>query len=232
MRLWASDSKRVIDTARYFAAGLFGISSDWVRNDIAEVDVIPESSDRGSDTLTPGDTCLRYIEDTDFGHDYGRNMLARFQNAYIPPIARRLVDEEGNQAVGGFTNLEVYSMQEMCGFETLARGSSPWCDVFTSRDWDHFEYARDLIHFYRAGPGNKYAGAMGWLWLNATSHLLEAGPDVGTMFISLYVCHFCSRFCLLTIKQCTRRRYCAHVDRTQHLRRPKIPTSSPSHSYS
>lgn len=194
MRLWASDSKRVVDTARYFAAGLLGISSDWNGNDIAEVDVIPESVDRGSDTLTPGDTCLRYIEDTEFGHDYGRNMLVRFQNVYIPPIARRLVDEEGNQAVGGFTNLEVYSMQEMCGFETLARGSSPWCDVFTSRDWDHFEYARDLIHFYRAGPGNAYAGAMGWLWLNATSHLVEAGPTVGTMFISLYVCPFYSRF--------------------------------------
>lgn len=22
-------------------------------------------------------------------------------------------------------------MQEMCGFETTARGSSPWCDIFT-----------------------------------------------------------------------------------------------------
>lgn len=187
MRLWASDSKRVIDTAKYFAAGLFGINVDWERNDIAEVDVIPETMDRGSDTLTPGDTCLRYIEDTVFGHDYGRNMLARFQNAYIPPIARRLIDEEENQAVGAFTNLEIYSMQEMCGFETLARGSSPWCEVFTSQDWDHFEYARDLIHFYRAGPGNTYAGAMGWLWLNATSHLLMAGTDVGTMFLSLYV---------------------------------------------
>ncbi|KAE8551591.1 hypothetical protein EYB25_005481 [Talaromyces marneffei] len=184
MRLWASDSKRVIDTARYFAAGLFGISIDWERNDIAEVDVIPETLDRGTDTLTPGGTCVRYIEDVVHGHDHGRNMLAEFQTAYIPPIARRLIDEEMNQVVGEFTTLEIYAMQEMCGFETLARGSSPWCGVFTSRDWDHFEYARDLIHFYRAGPGNRYAGAMGWLWLNATSHLLEAGPDLGTMFFS------------------------------------------------
>ncbi|EED15369.1 acid phosphatase, putative [Talaromyces stipitatus ATCC 10500] len=181
-RLWASDSKRVIDTARYFAAGLFGI--DWEKDDKAEVEVIPETMDRYTDTLTPGDTCLQYIEDTVLGHDCGRNMLEKFQNAYIPPIARRLIDEEGNEAVGEFTNLEIYSMQETCGFETLVRGTSPWCDVFTSRDWDHFEYARDLIHFYRAGPGNPYAGAMGWLWLNATSTLLEIGPKVGKMFFS------------------------------------------------
>lgn len=185
-KLWASDSKRVIDSAKYFTAGLFGI--DWETNGKAELEVIPETLDRHTDTLTPGDTCVRYIEDTVLGHDFGRNMLEKFQEAYIPPIAYRLVDGEGNLAVGNFTNLEIYSMQEMCGFETIARGSSPWCDVFTNRDWYHFEYARDIIHFYRAGPGNKYAGAMGWLWLNATAQLLKAGPAEGTTFFHLYVC--------------------------------------------
>jgi acid phosphatase len=111
-RFWASDSKRVIDTARYFAVGLFGIN--WETDGSAELEVIPETLDRHTDTLTPGDTCIRYIEDTILGHDYGRNMLERFQNAYIPPIAHRLVDQEGNQGVGNLSSLEVYSMQEMC----------------------------------------------------------------------------------------------------------------------
>ncbi len=78
-------------------------------------------------------------------------------------------------------------MQEMCGFETLARGSSPWCDVFTHEDWLNFEYARDVIHYYRAGPGNRFGAPMGWLWLNATASLLEKGPDAGKLFFSLYV---------------------------------------------
>lgn len=181
--LWASDSERVIESARYFAAGLFGL--DWGDSGRAALEIIPETLDRRADTLTPGDTCLRYLEDTITGHDMGVNMLGVFQEAYIPPIAKRLIEDQDNRELGYFSNLEVYSMQEMCGFETIARGSSPWCDVFTRADWENFEYARDLIHYYRAGPGNPYAGAMGWLWLNATSSLLRSGPDAGTMFFSL-----------------------------------------------
>ncbi|KAJ5092519.1 hypothetical protein NUU61_007389 [Penicillium alfredii] len=181
-RLWASDSGRVIDTARYFASGLFGL--DWERSKKAELQIIPETAEQGADTLTPGDTCHKYLEDTEHGHDYGVNMLARFQEAYIPAIAERLTHQEGNAGLGRLTNLEVFSMQEMCGFETMVRGSSPWCDVFTEYDWHHFEYARDLIHYYRAGPGNPYAGAMGWLWLNATTALLRSGPKAGAFFLS------------------------------------------------
>ncbi|KAE8387504.1 histidine phosphatase superfamily [Aspergillus alliaceus] len=181
-RLWASDCDRVIESAQHFASGLFGLN--WEKNGKAALEIIPETFDRRANTLTPGDTCLKYIEDPAKGHDNGANMLALFQGAYIPTVANRLINDEQNSALGYLTNLEVYAMQEMCGFETLARGSSPWCDVFTREDWENFEYARDLIHYYRAGPGNPYAGVMGWLWLNATTALLRSGPQAGTMFFS------------------------------------------------
>jgi acid phosphatase len=47
-----------------------------------------------------------------------------------------------------------------------------------------FEYARDVQHYYRAGPGNPYAASLGYLWLNATTNLLRQGPDVGPLFLS------------------------------------------------
>ena len=119
-------------------------------------------------------------------------MLSRFHEAYIPAIAERLRSKEQNPNIK-FSNVDIFSMQEMCGFETIVRGSSPWCDVFSEDDWDAFEYARDVIHYYRAGPGTPYAGTMGWLWLNATTHLLQQGPDAGTMFFSLYVVLFALR---------------------------------------
>lgn len=175
----------MIETAQHFASGFFGL--DWAKTEKAALEIIPETLERGADTLTPGDTCPKYIEDPAKGHDNGVNMLALFQDVYIPAIAERLINDENNSALGYLTNLEVYGMQEMCGFETLSRGSSPWCDIFTHDDWENFEYARDLIHYYRAGPGNPYAGAMGWLWLNATTGLLRSGPEAGTMFFSLWV---------------------------------------------
>lgn len=181
-RFWASDSMRVIETARYFASGLFGL--DWEKDGTAELQIIPETLDRRADTLTPGDTCLKYIDDTVEGHDQGVNMLSRFLEAYIPAIAERLSSKEQNPNIN-FSNVNIFSMQEMCGFETTVRGSSPWCEVFSEEDWDSFEYARDVIHYYRAGPGTPYAGAMGWLWMNATANLLRQGPEAGTLFFSL-----------------------------------------------
>ncbi|CAG8322361.1 unnamed protein product [Penicillium nalgiovense] len=180
-RLWASDSSRVIDTARHFASGFFGL--DWESSGKAQLQVIPESFERGADTLTPGDTCLKYLEDTILGHDNGMEMLAQFQETYIPAIASRLIHED-NIGLNNLSNDDVYGMQEMCGFETMVRGTSPWCEVFTEQDWYNFEYARDLLLYYRAGPGNPYAGAMGWLWLNATTGLLHDGPIAGSMFLS------------------------------------------------
>ncbi|KAI1944376.1 hypothetical protein LOZ12_004235 [Ophidiomyces ophidiicola] len=179
IRFWASDCKRVIDSARYFASGMFGWN--WETGNLADLEIIPETADRAADTLTPGDTCINYLDDPEHGHDKGINMLARFQEAYIPPISIRIMKDNPNIK---FTNSEVYSMHEMCGFETMTRGSSPWCDVFTREDWDHFEYARDLLHYYRAGPGNPYAAAMGWLWLNKTAELLLQSSNTGNMFLS------------------------------------------------
>lgn len=179
---WASGSKRVIETAKYFGAGFFGI--DW--QDVASLHVIPETPERGGDTLTPGKTCRNFAANVDaYGHDYGIRMLYEWRHTYLPPIIERLAKHNPDTL---FSEAEVYSMQELCGFETIAKGSSQWCDVFTHDEWKSFEYARDLLHYYRAGPGNPYSRAMGWLWLNATAGLLRQGPEeAGSMFFSLWV---------------------------------------------
>lgn len=175
---WASGSHRVIETARYFATGFFGM--DWDRN---RLHVIPETSDLGGDTLTPGDTCKNYVENINpYGHDYGYRKLKRFQTTYLPTIAARLSSQ--NPGIK-FTLAEIYIMQEICGFETLAKGNSPWCTIFTHDEWLSFEYARDLLHYYRSGPGNAYGAVMGMLYLNATTTLLQAGAqDSGSLFFS------------------------------------------------
>lgn len=181
---WASGSTRVEESARYFGHGFFGLPRQ--RHTCGHLELIPETPGRGADTLTPGDTCLNYANDVDdYGHGYGARMLANFQSTYIPPIAARFARENPNMP---FSTEEVYTMQEICGFETIATGSSPWCNAFTHEEWESFEYARDLLHYYRSGPGNPYGATMGWLWLNATTTLLRS-PDRlrSPFFFSLYV---------------------------------------------
>lgn len=177
-RLWASDSQRVIDTARYFSTGFFGL--DWTNK--TSLEVISEGSELGADTLTPGDTCPRYLEDEEEGWAKGWKSMHKYRATYFPSVRQRLSKQNPGLEL---SDDELYAMQEMCGFETTVRGSSHWCDVFTRDEFLHFEYARDLHHYYRAGPGTKYGAPMGWLWLNATTNLMLQGPDAGPVFFSL-----------------------------------------------
>ena len=133
-----------METAQYFVSGLLGL--EWRAR--ARLHIIPETSDLGADTLTPGDTCRKYLEDGEHGHDYGAFMLSKFRSTYLGPIKRRFRQQNPDIV---FSDEEIYTMQEMCGFETLVRGSSKWCEAFTRQEWDNFEYARDVIHYYRAG---------------------------------------------------------------------------------
>jgi acid phosphatase len=175
-RFWTCSSPRDIETAQHFANGFFG--PDWGSNNLADLEIIPETASRGADTLTPGDTCLNYIADKVNGHDKGYAKLAAWQEVFTAPVAQRLAADVGGLDL---SPLDVYSMMELCGFETLVRGSSPWCDVFTREEWLDFEYGRDLLHFYRAGPGNEFSRVMGWLWLNATAELLTTTTDMAIM---------------------------------------------------
>ncbi|GAB7345496.1 hypothetical protein MBLNU457_3816t1 [Dothideomycetes sp. NU457] len=177
-QFWASGSERVEETARYFAAGFYGIN--W--QDMASLRVVPETPDLGGDTLTPGVTCKEYRDSTnDEGHDKGYRKLDDFKSTYLPAIAERFHDQNPDIQ---FSETDIFTMQEMCGFELLATGQSPWCDVFSHEEWLSFEYARDVLHFYRAGAGNKYGPTMGTLYLNATKNLLKQGPEFGPLFFS------------------------------------------------
>ena len=178
---WASDSSRVIDTAKYFGAGFFGIG-----NPAASLQVIPETPERGGDTLTPGRSCLNYRNGVDpHGHAYGYRMMDAIRSTYEPAIVARLAEQNPHFLLA---EEEIFTMQLICGFETIAKGSSPWCSAFSAEEWESFEYARDVIHYYRSGPGNPYGAVMGWLWLNATANLLAQGSEeAGPLFLSLYL---------------------------------------------
>lgn len=175
---WAADSPRVVDTARYFAAGFYGL--DW-KDDMANLHVVPETDDLGADTLTTGTTCTAYKSDPDGGRQKGLAKLEEWQNTYLPPTIQRF--EEQNPGLN-LSIQEAWTMQELCGFEVLARGNSPWCELFNHTEWESFAYARSLLHYYRSGPGNKYSAARAFPFINATTNLLSSGPFAGTLFFS------------------------------------------------
>lgn len=66
-------------------------------------------------------------------------------------------------------------MQLLCGYETVVRGVSPFCDlkVFTPNEWLGFEYTNDIRYHYSGGYGSPVSAAIGFPWVNATFNTLR-----------------------------------------------------------
>lgn len=139
---------------------------------------IPESKAEGADSLTPYKGCPKYSS------SYGSEQSSQYKEKYTKPIIERFK----NLAPGlNFTADDIVGMQELCGYETVIRGSSPFCnlDVFTPDDFLNFEYMNDIQYFYNAGYANPISGVLGFPWVNATSNLLlqeESKQDIYASF--------------------------------------------------
>ena len=76
--------------------------------------------------------------------------------------------------------------QELCGYETVIRGSSLFCslDLFSRNDWLAFEYMNDIQYFYNTGYGNEISGVLGFPWLNASASILLGDSSSQDLYVS------------------------------------------------
>lgn len=139
---------------------------------------IPEGKNESADSLTPYSSCPAYSSSR------GSDQSQAYAKIYTAPIIARFQSE----APGfNFTADDIIGMQELCGYETVIRGESPFCDlsVFTPNEWLSFEYMNDLMYFQNTGYGNEVSGVIGFPWLNATTGLLfedQADQDIYVSF--------------------------------------------------
>ena len=112
---------------------------------------IGESKKAGADSLTPYKGCSASVLLTAVTrHLYVRPSSSivyiltnkPFGKVYTKPIIARLNAEARSF---NFTQDDITSMSELCGYETLIRGSSSFCSpkLFNSDEWLGFEYAND-----------------------------------------------------------------------------------------
>lgn len=159
-QVWTSSASRTLQSAKALARGL-------EKDDSSSIDVrsIYESKEAGADSLTPYKACPAYSSSA------GSDEADEFTDKYTKPIVARL-----KQAAPGFnfTAKDIFGMQQLCGYETVIRGKSPFCtlDLFTPDDWLAWEYAEDVRYHYNVGYGSNVAGYNGLPWLKATGELL------------------------------------------------------------
>ncbi|KAK7756255.1 hypothetical protein SLS62_001850 [Diatrype stigma] len=172
-RIWTSSAERTFESARALVRG-FETGEDQVR-----VVSVYESEEAGADSLTPYKSCPAYSGAA--GSDQSAVHLEKF----AAPVVARL---NALAPSFNFTANDVYGMMELCGYETVIRGSSPFCDLdlFSPDDWLGWEYTADIQYHYNVGYGSEVSGPVGLPWLNATANLL-LDDDEGEGKEDLYV---------------------------------------------
>jgi hypothetical protein len=171
-KVWSSTAERTTASANSFIEGLVSNSSG---TQLVEVE---EGENDSADSLTPYSNCPGYSSSR------GSDQSQMYAKIYTKPIIARLNDEA---PAFNFTSNDIIGMQEMCGYETVIRGSSPFCDLslFTANEWLGFEYTNDLMYFQNTGYGNELSGVIGLPWLNASANLLlgdSADQDIYASF--------------------------------------------------
>ncbi|RKK86439.1 hypothetical protein BFJ68_g17152 [Fusarium oxysporum] len=121
---------RMLKSAENWVAGFFGL--EWTNN--ATIEVIIEAA--GFNNSLAGDLNCPNTAKADY-----KSPVEAWVEIYLQDANSRF-----NNMTDGFkwTLADVYAAQMMCPFETVAYGSSRFCDLFTYEEWQSFSYSIDL----------------------------------------------------------------------------------------
>ncbi|KAI9798848.1 MAG: hypothetical protein M1825_004971 [Sarcosagium campestre] len=125
---------RMTESAQNFLSGFFGL--DWSRN--ASLLLMIES--QGSNNSLAGyDNCNNSNAAVSRA---GSKASATWRSTYLADATERL-----RRQIHGYdwTAEDTYAAQTLCPYETVAFGYSPFCSLFTTEEWQGFEYSIDLL---------------------------------------------------------------------------------------
>ncbi|GLB35545.1 putative phosphoglycerate mutase-like protein [Lyophyllum shimeji] len=146
---------RMLQSALNFALGFFGYPLDGKYQQSITIE-----ADGFNNTLAPYKTCPNANDRSKASRSlfYVKRWAARYLK---DAIARLQPQIEGYQ----LTVEDVYTMQQMCAYETVAIGYSKFCELFTVEEWEGFNYALDLSFWYDSAFGSPVARVQGVGWV-------------------------------------------------------------------
>jgi hypothetical protein len=163
-RVWTSTAERTVVSAESLIRGF--------EEDDNEINLVQiyEGEESGADSLTPYKSCPAYSSSR------GSEQSGEYVKVYTKPILARL---RAMAPAFNWTSSDIIGMQEWCGYDTVVRGSSPFCslELFSADEWLQFEYSQDLMYHHNTGYGNEVSATIGFPWLNATANLLSSDDE-------------------------------------------------------
>ncbi|KAG1823266.1 phosphoglycerate mutase-like protein [Suillus variegatus] len=150
--VFRTDSQtRMLDSAHNFALGFFGypLEGQYQQEIMIEAKGI-------NNTLAPYRSCPNN-DIPSIGYR-GAPFTDAWNAVYLKDTVPRL-----QRYVDGFELgvRDVYAMQELCAYETVALGYSKFCELFTEKEWEGFDYSSDIHYWYSVAWGSPIARAQG-----------------------------------------------------------------------
>ncbi|CCU82653.1 unnamed protein product [Blumeria hordei] len=166
-KIWAASSDRTMKSAHFFAKGIALDASKIA------IERVYEGKKDGANSLNPYDSCPAFSRVT------GSDEASVYRDIYTRPVIQRF---NSLAPSFNFTSTDIYAFSLICGYETVLRGSSPFCglSVLSSNEWLGFEYTNDIKYFYNSGYGLPSAGATGFPWVNASFNALMSPHDTNS----------------------------------------------------
>lgn len=144
----------MLHSALNFAAGFFGIPYENQYHQLITVEAVGFNN-----TLAPYMTCPN-------GNNPALMLTGakvnQWKSIYLKDAQNRL-----SKLVSGIDLdiKDVYDLQEMCAYEMVALSGSSFCELFTEKEWEGFEYVLDLAFYYSYSFGQPAQAAMGLGWV-------------------------------------------------------------------
>ncbi|KDQ12410.1 hypothetical protein BOTBODRAFT_34385 [Botryobasidium botryosum FD-172 SS1] len=142
---------RMLQSAYNFAIGFFGYPFEDKYLQSISIEALGFNN-----TLAPYEACPNAYdpEKAERGAEYAKKWSA----IYLEPARQRLQSQIDGFAFG---IEDIYTMQKLCAYETVAMGYSRFCELFTEEEWEGFAYSLDLEFWYTAAFGAPLARSLG-----------------------------------------------------------------------
>lgn len=157
----SSSSERVVDSSDAFNSGFQTTkNADKLANknqSAPVINVVLTESSTFNNTLDPS-ICTNF-ENSDLADD----AQAIFADVFVPKILKRVQTHLKGVTL---TSTDIIYLMDMCPFDTVARTTdaselSPFCDLFTEREWEDYNYYQTLGKYYGYAAGNPLGPAQG-----------------------------------------------------------------------
>ncbi|KAL2135742.1 hypothetical protein VTI74DRAFT_7112 [Chaetomium olivicolor] len=173
----AGGQKRVVDSAMNFTQGfhsalLVDKKATAPRDFPYDILAIPETPT--SNNTLHHSLCLAFEKGnySTIGSSAQETYLSRF----APPITARL---NANLPGANLTDADTIALMDLCPFNTVASPTctlSPFCHLFTTSEWQSYDYFQSLGKWYGFGPGNPLGPTQGVGFVNELLARLTRTP--------------------------------------------------------